>query len=85
MDIDKEEFEVLWRVEHSWENNPSYAADDTLGSLSKFTKIFLKLEDARLLDIHIVNNKIHEAKVTDKGLEVLKNPEYSQWSDELEE
>ncbi|MGV8162178.1 MAG: hypothetical protein ACP5N2_02465 [Candidatus Nanoarchaeia archaeon] len=83
--LSKEEFSVLWNVEHSWEDNPKYASDDTAESVKKFQNIFLKLEDAELLQIHIIENKIHDASVTEKGLEILKDPEYAEWHSELKE
>ncbi|MFA6073029.1 MAG: hypothetical protein WC758_02880 [Candidatus Woesearchaeota archaeon] len=85
MNLSKEEFSVLWNVEHSWEDNPNYASDDTTDSIKKFQNIFLKLEEARLIDIHIVNNKIHDAILTPLGLATLKNSDYSEWADELKE
>ncbi|MGV8169599.1 MAG: hypothetical protein ACP5N3_06105 [Candidatus Nanoarchaeia archaeon] len=85
MELSKEEFEALWRVEHSWEDNPDSASDDTNESIKKFQNIFLKLEDAQLLDVHIIANKIHDATVTEKGLEVLRDPNYKEWAHELME
>lgn len=85
MDLNREEFEVLWKVEHSWEHNPEYASDDTNESIKKFIKIFLDLEDKQLLDIHIMNNKIDSAIVTHKGLEILKEEKYHDWYEELKE
>ena len=85
MDINREEFEVLWKVEHSWEHNPEQASDNTNESIKKFQKIFLDLEDKQLLDIHISHNKIDYAHVTEKGLEVLHESQYRDWSTELKE
>lgn len=83
MKLSKEEFSVLWNVEHSWEDNPNYASDDTVESIKKFQSIFLKLENAELLSLHIMDNKIHDATVTEKGHEILRDPDYSEWVDEL--
>jgi hypothetical protein len=83
VELNRDEFDVLWRVEHSWENNPNYASDDTDESIKKFEKIFLELEDKQLLDIHITNNRIDSAIVTNKGLEVLHEEKYKDWYDEL--
>lgn len=83
MELSREEFEVLWKVEHSWENNPEYASDNTNESIAHFTKIFLQLESKQLIFIHIANNKIESANLTDRGLEVLTDAKYYEWSKEL--
>jgi hypothetical protein len=83
MTLSKEEFNVLWNVEHSWENNPDYASDDTSDSFKKFQSIFLRLEHIELIKIHIVNNKIRDAELTNKGLDELKDPAYTEWIEEL--
>jgi predicted transcriptional regulator len=85
VELSQEEFDVLWKVEHSWENNPEYASDNTNESIKKFTKIFLKLEEEQLLFIHITNNKIDSATVTDKGLHLLNDSHYYAWAHELKE
>ena len=85
MELSREEFDVLWKVEHSWENNPEYASDDTSESLRKFNKIFLKLEESSLISIHIVNNRIESAILTEKGLEALRDPSHYDWAEELKE
>jgi len=85
VDINRDEFEVLWKVEHSWEHNPEQASDNSDESIKKFQKIFLKLEDKELLDIHISNNKIISSEVTNKGLEVLRDDQYTDWNKELKD
>ena len=85
MELSREEYEVLWKVEHSWEHNPEQASDDSIESIRKFNKIFLELEDKHLLNIHIKNNRIDSAMVTHHGIEVLREPKYHEWYDELKE
>lgn len=85
MDINREEFEVLWKVEHSWEHNPEQASNNTDESIRKFQKIFLNLEDKQLLDIHISHNKIDYAHVTHKGIDLLHEEKYRDWYEELKE
>jgi hypothetical protein len=83
--LNRDEFEVLWKVEHSWEHNPQQASNNTEDSVKKFQKIFLALENQQLLDIHIVNNEIISSEVTDKGHEILRESQYQEWSEDLKE
>jgi hypothetical protein len=85
MSLSRDEFEVLWKVEHSWEHNPQQASNNTEDSVKKFQKIFLSLENQQLLEIHIVNNEIISSEVTDKGHEVLREEQYKEWIDNLKE
>jgi len=79
MDFNQEEFETLWNIENSWQSDPVKASDETPKSIKKYNKIFLKLDELKLIKVEIRDNNIYGAVATKKGKQILGYEKYASW------
>ena len=79
MELEKEDFKILWNIGNSWEKDPEKAANSSGMSIQECNQIFIRLENIGLIELEFRESKIYGASLTDKGREVVENEEYSDW------
>ncbi len=82
MELNQEEFGVLWNIEKSWQTDPIKASDKNPENIKKYMKIFLKLDELGLIKIEIRDKQIYSAVVTGKGKQILEDKKYGSWISE---
>ncbi|MAG02402.1 hypothetical protein CMI42_03625 [Candidatus Pacearchaeota archaeon] len=85
MELTKEEFVTLYCVEYSWQTDPEKAAIGSDDNLERQEKLFMGLKEKGLLEIEFRDGKIYGAKLTNLGIQVLKDGRFKEYRDYADE
>jgi len=79
MQLNQEEFVVLWNIECSSQTSPERAAEGSGNTKEKYEHIFGKLCEIGLISAQKKDNTFYGALVNENGRKVLKDKKYLDW------
>jgi len=82
MEIEREDYEILWRIGNSWETDPEKAATSSGMSVQQSNHAFIRLENMGLIELEFREEKIYGASLTEKGKAVVEDEQYADWNPE---